>query len=196
MRLLHSLDGPTDNLPYILVWGVQVKASLPLFCCAHKAASSVDVLQHLRGVRLADGALAAGALAAGSGIFSFASSIRSLTEVCWLRALPLSGASRRLPLRWFSLCFAAFLQTDLSFYEKIRAYVLIPRNVNFHFLCLNCGNRTSQFLYIFNSSLSNAFLTSQLFSWKLALLYLMRHWYWNHCGKNEQWFVNKIIIIV
>ena len=100
MRLLHSLDGPTDNLPYILVWGVQVKASLPLFCCAHKAASSVDVLQHLRGVRLADGAVAA-----GFGIFSFASSIRSLTDVCWLHVLPLSRASRRLPLRWFSLCF-------------------------------------------------------------------------------------------
>ena len=23
----------------------------------------------------------------------------------------------------------------------------------------------------------------------------MRHWYWNHCGKKEQWFVNKIIMI-
>ena len=195
MRLLHSLDGPTDNLPYILVWGVQVKASLPLFCCAHKAASSVDVLQHLRGVRLADGAVAA-----GFGIFSFASSIRSLTDVCWLHALPLSRASRGLPLRWFSRCFPcvfpARLQADLSFHEKIRAYVLIPRIVNYHFLCFHWGNRTSQFLYIFNSSLSNAFLTSQLFSWKLTFLYLMRHWYWNHCGKNEQWFVDKIIIIV
>ena len=191
MRFLHSLDGPTDNLPYMFIWSFQVKASLPCFCCAHKAASSVDVLQHLRGVRLADRALAA-----GSGIFSFASSIKSLTNVCWLRALPLSRASRRLSLRWFSLCFAAFLQTDLSFHEKIRAYVPIPRIVNFHFLCLHCGNRTSQFFYIFNSSLSNAFLTSQLFSWKLTFLYLMRHWYWNHCGKNEQWFVNKIIIIV
>ena len=191
MRLLHSLDGPTDNLPYILVWGVQVKASLPLFCCAHKAASSVDVLQHLRGVRLADGAVAA-----GFGIFSFASSIRSLTDACWLHALPLSRASRRLPLRWFSLCFPALLQTDLSFREKIRAYVLIPRIVNYHFLCFHWGNRTSQFLYIFNSSLSNAFLTFQLFSWKLTFLYFMRHWYWNHCRKNEQWFVNKIIIII
>ena len=189
MRLLHSLDGPTDNLPYILVWGFQVKASLPLFCCAHKVASSVDVLQYLRGVRLADGALAA-----SSAIFSFASSIRSLTDVCWLGALPLSRASRRLPLCWFSWCFPAPLQTDFSFYEKIRVYVLIPRIVNYHFLCFHWGNRTSQFLYIFNSSLSNAFLTSQLFSWTLTLFYFMRHWYWNHCGKNEQWFVNKIII--
>ena len=150
----------------MLVWGFQVKASLPRFCCAHKAASSVDVLQHLRGVRLADGALAA-----GSGIFSFASSIRSLTDVCWLGALLLSRASRRLPLRWFSLCFPAPLQTDLSFHEKIRAYVLIPRIVNYHFVCFHWGNRTSQFLYIFNSSLSNAFLTFQLFSWKLTILY-------------------------